>query len=70
MRGAVKADYDNGVYSIVLKGITEEKSVNVDNFVNKLVKVDAGGKITLQALSKQTKSPMAQLLVLSERAAT
>ena len=42
--GAVKASYDNGVYSIVLKGITEEKSVNVDNFVNKLVKVDAGGK--------------------------
>ena len=42
--GAVKASYDNGVYSIVLKGITEEKSVNVDNFVNKLVKVDAGGR--------------------------
>ena len=42
--GAVEASYDNGVYSIVLKGITEEKSVNVDNFVNKLVKVDAGGK--------------------------
>lgn len=41
---AVKADYSGGKYSIVLKGITGEKSVNVDDFVNKLVKVDATGR--------------------------
>lgn len=40
----VKASYDEGKYSIVLKDITGEKSVNVDNFVNELVKVDAGGR--------------------------
>ena len=41
---AVKADYSGGKYSIVLKGITGEKSVNVDTFVNKLVKVVATGR--------------------------
>ena len=41
---AVKASYDNGVYTIVLKGITGEKTVDVDTFVNELVKVEAVGK--------------------------
>ena len=40
----VKVDYKDGKYEIVLKNITGEKTVNVDTFVNKLVKVDAGGK--------------------------
>ncbi len=41
---SIKADYADGKYAIVLKGITGEKSVNVDDFVNKLVKVGASGK--------------------------
>ena len=41
---AVKASYDNGTYTIVLKGIAGEKTVNVDSFVDKLVKVEAAGK--------------------------
>ena len=40
----VTANYDNGKYVIVLKGITGEKTVDVDPFVNKLVKVEAVGK--------------------------
>ncbi len=40
----VAASYDNGKYVIVLKGITGEKTVDVDTFVNKLVKVEAVGK--------------------------
>ena len=41
---AVKASYDNGTYTIVLKGIAGEKTVDVDSFVDKLVKVEADGK--------------------------
>ena len=41
---AVKASYDNGTYTIVLKGIAGEKTVNVDSFVDKLVKVEAASK--------------------------
>lgn len=40
----VKVDYKDGVYAIVLKGITGEKTVDVDTFVNELVKVEAVGK--------------------------
>ena len=40
----VKVDYKDGVYAIVLKGITEGKAVDVDGFVNTLVKVEASGK--------------------------
>lgn len=40
----VAASYENGKYVIVLKGITGEKTVDVDTFVNKLVKVEAVGK--------------------------
>lgn len=40
----VKAEYKDGKYEIVLKGITDGKTVNVDTFVNKLVKVEASGK--------------------------
>ncbi len=42
--GAVKVSYVNGTYTIVLKNITGEKTVDVDTFVNKLVKVEAVGK--------------------------
>ena len=41
---AVKVSYDNRTYTIVLKNITDGKTVNVDDFVNKLVKVDATGR--------------------------
>ena len=40
----VKVDYKDGVYAIVLKGITEGKAVDVNSLVNKLVKVEASGK--------------------------
>ena len=40
----VKVDYKDGVYAIVLKGITEGKVVDVNSLVNKLVKVEASGK--------------------------
>lgn len=40
----VKAEYKDDKYEIVLKGITDGKTVNVDTFVNKLVKVEASGK--------------------------
>ena len=40
----ITASYDNGKYVIVLKGITGEKTVDVDTFVDKLVKVEASGK--------------------------
>jgi len=40
----VKVEYKDGVYAIVLKGITDGKTVNVDGFVDKLVKVETIGK--------------------------
>ena len=40
----VKASYESGTYTIVLKNIMGEKTVDVDNFVNELVKLEAGGK--------------------------
>ncbi len=40
----ITASYDNGKYVIVLKGITGEKTVDIDTFVDKLVKVEASGK--------------------------
>lgn len=40
----VKVNYKDGVYAIVLKGITEGKAVDVNSLVNKLVKVEASGK--------------------------
>ena len=64
----VKVDYKDGVYAIVLKGITEGKVVDVNSLVNKLVKVEASGK-NYTASAIQT-NKVAQLLVLSERAAT
>lgn len=41
---AVKAEYKDSKYEIVLKGITDGKTVNVDTFVNKLVKVEVSGR--------------------------
>ena len=40
----VKVDYNDGKYEIVLKAITDGKAVDVDSFVNKLIKVEASGK--------------------------
>lgn len=40
----VKVDYKDGKYEIVLKGITDGKAVDVDTFVDKLVKVETSGK--------------------------
>lgn len=47
----VKVDYKDGKYEIVLKGITGDKAVEVDTFVDKLVKVEAvGGHYTAGAI--------------------
>lgn len=40
----IKAEYKDGKYSIVLKNITSDKSVDADGFIDKLVQVKASGK--------------------------
>lgn len=65
----VKAEYKDDKYEIVLKGITDGKTVNVDTFVNKLVKVEASGKNYTASTIKTSKVAEERLLVLLEKEA-